>query len=115
MKNKFAPEFLNRIGSIVYFESLNEDAVRKISDLNIDRLIKDIENEIEISVIVDESLREHVASNGFDPEYGARPIQRAITDLIEDNLTDYIFDNDPKKGAAVSMGYNKEEDKVIVK
>ena len=115
MKNKFAPEFLNRIGSIVYFESLNEDAVRKISDLNIDRLLKDIENEIEISVTVEESLREHVASNGFDPEYGARPIQRAITDLIEDNLTDYIFDNDPKKGAAVSMGYNKEEDKVIVK
>lgn len=110
MKRVFPPEFINRIGGIVMFEKLDEEAVRKIADLNINKLIKDIA-ELGYTVTVDETLRHQVATAGFDIEYGARPIQRAITDLIEDAFTDYLFDSEPELGAKLVMKF--EDDKVI--
>jgi ATP-dependent Clp protease ATP-binding subunit ClpC len=111
MKKVFPPEFINRIGSIVMFDKLDEEAVRKIADLNINKLVREI-GELGYKLTVDESLRHQVATAGFDPEYGARPIQRAITDLIEDSFTDYLFDSEPELGAELIMNYL--EDKVIV-
>ena len=111
MKDKFPPEFINRIGGIIMFEKLDEEAVRKIADLNIDKLVREI-GELGYKLIVDESMRHQVATAGFDPEYGARPIQRAITDLIEDTFTDYLFDSEPKLGAELVLKYT--EDKAVI-
>jgi ATP-dependent Clp protease ATP-binding subunit ClpC len=111
MKDKFPPEFINRIGSIIMFDKLDEEAVRKIADLNIDKLVREI-GELGYKLTVDESMRHQVATAGFDPEYGARPINRAITDLIEDTFTDYLFDSEPKLGAELILKF--EEDKAII-
>ena len=111
MKDKFPPEFINRIGGIIMFDKLDEEAVRKIADLNIDKLVREI-GELGYKLTVDESMRHQVATAGFDPEYGARPINRAITDLIEDTFTDYLFDSEPKLGAELVLKF--EEDKAII-
>jgi ATP-dependent Clp protease ATP-binding subunit ClpC len=57
---------------------------------------------------------DYIASEGFDPEYGARPLKRAIQRLVEDVLTEEIIQSNPSKGSKLSLTYNKEEDKMIV-
>lgn len=92
LKKKFAPEFLNRLDSIIYFNSLNEDDMRKIIKLEINKSVKRFE-EIGYEIVYDESAVEHILSQiKNETDYGARPIIRAVQNEIEDPLTDIILD-----------------------
>ena len=113
LKNKFAPEFINRLDEIIYFKDLGKEEILKIVDLELVKTVKraaDIGYPTEIT----ETLKEHLVEVGYDPKYGARPLKRAIQRWVDDIITDYIIENNPKEGTKFLMDYNKEEEKSFV-
>lgn len=98
LKNKFPPEFLNRLDDIIYFNPLNEDDIKKIIKLEIGKFEKKLEN-IGYTVSYDDNVIEFIFNIVNDEkEYGARPIIRAIQDTIEDKLTDALLSGDFENG-----------------
>lgn len=87
----FAPEFLNRFSSIILFLPLSQQSVRQISRLLLDDLAARLQAEKGINIVVDDVLVEAVAQAGFDPYFGARPIHRAIEELVENKIADLII------------------------
>jgi ATP-dependent Clp protease ATP-binding subunit ClpC len=113
LKKTFAPEFLNRIDDIITFNSLEREEITKIITLEVDKLksrVRDLEYELELT----QGALDVIVDNGFDPQYGARPLKRAIQRYVEDVLTEEIIANNPDKGSKLILDYNKEEDKMIV-
>jgi len=113
LKKTFSPEFLNRIDDIVTFNSLSKENIYQIIDIEVGGLIervKGLEYELELT----NTLRDYIVEKGFDPEYGARPLKRAIQRYIEDVLTEEIIKINPEKGSRLLMDYDKESDKVQV-
>ncbi len=90
LKEAFRPEFLNRLDKIIFFHPLTQEDVRKIVDIQVDKLLIRLTKENVLLNITDEA-RNFIAQVGFDPEFGARPIRRAITDHIEDPLSETIL------------------------
>ena len=92
LKKRFAPEFLNRLDSIIYFNSLNEESLKKIVNLEIDKSVKRFKD-IGYEISYDDTLIEHIFEKIKDEsDYGARPIIRAVQNEMEDPLTDVILD-----------------------
>ncbi len=113
LKKTFAPEFLNRIDDVITFNSLEREEITKIISLEVDKLknrVKDLEFELELT----DSALDVIVENGFDPQYGARPLKRAIQRYVEDVLTEEIISNNPEKGSKLLLDYNKEDDKMFV-
>ena len=113
LKKTFAPEFLNRIDDVITFNSLEREEITKIISLEVDKLknrVKDLEYELELS----EEALNVIVDNGFDPQYGARPLKRAIQRYVEDVLTEEIITNNPEKGSKLLLDFNKEDDKMFV-
>ena len=113
LKKKFAPEFLNRIDDVVMFNSLVKEDINKIIEIELEKLVTRVQ-EMEYTLDITSEAVDYIASEGFDPEYGARPLKRAIQRLVEDVLTEEIIQSSPMKGSKLSLSYNKEEDKMIV-
>ena len=111
LKKEFRPEFLNRIDEIIVFKQLEEKEIEQIVDLMIKSSIERLKDR-EITVEVTDELKKHIAKKGFDQAYGARPLRRAIQNLIEDKLAEEILDGNIKDGDKVTLTY--EEDKVKV-
>ncbi len=93
LQKTFRPEFINRVDDIVMFNGLEESQIEKIVDIQINELMKRIE-ETGISVKITPAARKHLAKIGFDPMFGARPLKRAIQKNIEDPLADRILDSE---------------------
>ncbi len=98
----FKPEFLNRIDHVVVFKALSQNDIRKIIDLQLELLNKRLAEQ-NISIEFDRSAKELLVSEGYDPKYGARPLRRAITNLIEDKLASEILDGLIKPGDRVKV------------
>jgi ATP-dependent Clp protease ATP-binding subunit ClpC len=98
MKNFFSPEFLNRIDDIVIFNSLKEDEIEKIANIELVRL-KNRLLEMKYDISFDENIIKYISKNGFDELYGARPLKRAIQDKLEDFISDEVL-----KGTIVEGG-----------
>jgi len=113
LKKKFAPEFLNRIDDVVMFNSLNKEDINKIIGIEIERLVERVQK-MEFELEITEGAVEYIASQGFDPEYGARPLKRAIQKYVEDVLTEEIIQQNPEKMSKLLLDYNKEDDKMVV-
>ena len=113
LKNKFAPEFINRLDEIIYFKDLGKEEILKIVDLELVKTIKRA-SDIGYPTEITETLKEHLVEVGYDPKYGARPLKRAIQRWVDDIITDYIIENNPKEGTKFLMDYNKEEEKSFV-
>ncbi len=109
LKEFFKPEFLNRIDEIIVFKPLSKDDLRKIVDIQLNKVKERLLNR-GINVIFDENVKEILIEKGFDPEYGARPLQRVIQKLILDPLAQKIIANQIKKGHKLvfSLDSNKE-------
>lgn len=97
LNKRFAPEFLNRIDKIVTFNQLKKQDIRKITDLELSKLDKRLEN-LNIRVKYSDEARDFVADKGFDPKLGARPLKRAIAQYIEEMITDGIISGEVKPG-----------------
>jgi ATP-dependent Clp protease ATP-binding subunit ClpC len=109
LKNKFAPEFINRIDDIIYFKDLGKNEILKIVDLELTKTIKRA-SDIGYPTEITDTLKEHLVEVGYDPKFGARPLKRAIQRWVDDVVTDYIIENNPDEGTKFNIDYNKEDD-----
>ena len=101
LKNTFRPEFLNRLDEIIVFNRLTDADIQKIASL----LLADLQKRIEalgVQITFDPSLVSFIAEKGFDPVYGARPLRRAITSLVEDSFSEAMLEGKIKAGDAVT-------------
>lgn len=110
VKKNFRPEFINRIDDIIVFHSLTEDHISKIVVIMAQDLVKRLEK-LEIKLEMSEDAIKLIAKSGFDLEYGARPLKRAIQKELEDKLSEYILKGSIKKGSTVVV---KAQDNNIV-
>lgn len=113
LKKKFAPEFLNRVDDIIMFNALDKEDINKIIDIEMKTLIDRV-SLMEFDLEVSKLASEYIAEKGFDSEFGARPLKRAIQKYVEDTLTEEIIQTNPEKGSKLLLDYNKDEDKMFV-
>jgi ATP-dependent Clp protease ATP-binding subunit ClpC len=111
MKNFFSPEFLNRIDDIITFNSLKEDDIKKISEIEIKKLIKRL-NEMNYKIAYDQSIVDYISKVGYDEMYGARPLKRAIQDKIEDLVSEEVLKGNVKEGTSYKVIVDGEEIKL---
>lgn len=114
LKKTFAPEFLNRIDDIITFNSLSKENINSIIDIELEGLVNRVKN-LEFNLELTDNIRNLIVDKGFDPDYGARPLKRAIQKYIEDNLTEEIIKSSPEKGSRLVIDYDKEDETVKVK
>ena len=114
LKRTFSPEFLNRIDDVVIFNSLDQDDIFKIIDITLKDLYARLEGR-DYSLILTEEAKKFVSEKGFDPQFGARPLHRAIQKYIEDPLAEFILNENPAAGCVLEALMNKEGDALIIK
>ena len=112
LNKTFSPEFLNRIDEIVTFDTLDDAALRTITDLEVDKLIQRLGN-IGIEVTVDEASRAYISRKGYDPQYGARPLKRAVQTYLEDELGEILIEDAPQAGEVIRVTLSEDTDKLL--
>tara|TARA_A100001037_G_scaffold227637_1_gene205619 strand:+ start:3082 stop:5088 length:2007 start_codon:yes stop_codon:yes gene_type:complete len=113
LKNKFSPEFLNRLDEIILFDQLSEESILKIVDVELLDLV-DRMHEIEIKIELDKSAKKFLAEQGYEPAYGARPLKRAIQLHVEDLIADAIISKKVKKGDSIKIIKDPKTDKLSI-
>ena len=114
LNKTFSPEFLNRIDEIVTFDTLNDSALRTIADLEVDKLISRLAA-LDIKVEVADEARAYISRKGYDPQYGARPLKRAVQTYLEDELAEMLVEEAPADNQRISVTYSSEKDKLELK
>ena len=114
LKNSFRPEFLNRIDESIVFHSLAKDELHEIVKLMVNAIVKRLKD-LDIHVKVTPAAVDVIAKAGFDPEYGARPIRRAIQKEIEDKLSEEMLSGTVKYGDSVTIGARNGEIRISVR
>ena len=102
LKEAFRPEFINRIDEVIVFDKLTDGDIRKIADKMIGTVSKRIA-ELGVNVKFEESAIDYLAREGTDPVYGARPLRRTITHLVEDSFATGMLEGKFAKGDSVSV------------
>ncbi|MDA3867863.1 MAG: ATP-dependent Clp protease ATP-binding subunit [Salinivirgaceae bacterium] len=114
LKNAFAPEFINRLDDVIMFNALDKAAIHKIIDIELQGLFTRTEElgyKLELSV----PAKEFIANKGFDQQYGARPLKRAIQKYLEDEMAELILKSDLKEGDTIKASFSKKEEKIEFK
>ena len=114
LSKQFAPEFLNRLDEIITFDQLDLPAITSIVDLELKSLVKRVEN-LGYHFQMTDKAKEFVASKGYDVQFGARPLKRAIQNYVEDGLCDLLMEGNLKPGATISIGKNPKKDELTFK
>ena len=115
VKQLFRPEFLNRIDEIIVFHPLNEDNMKKIVGLMCKEVVQRAKEQLEITLIVRDSVKKHIVETGSDKKYGARPLRRAVQSQLEDKLAEALLNGEIKRGDHVEAGISKKEIKFAVR
>ncbi|MEI5986148.1 MULTISPECIES: ATP-dependent Clp protease ATP-binding subunit [Sphingobacterium] len=113
LKRAFAPEFLNRIDDVIVFNSLNKDHIFKIIDIELKSLFARIEA-LGHPINLTEKAKNHIAEKGYDSNFGARPLKRAIQKYLEDPIAEEILKGDLKNGDTILVDYNEEKQEIVV-
>lgn len=108
LAHQFAPEFLNRLDEIITFDQLDNTAIRKIVDIELSRLFKRI-NDMGCAVEISDEAKTLLANKGYSPQYGARPLKRAIQTYIEDVLCELLLSDDKKPGTTISIDVDGDD------
>ena len=111
LKKQFRPEFINRIDETIVFHKLDDEDIKQIINLMLDKVIKRLEEQ-KIKIEIDDSIKELVFKKGVDKEYGARPLRRAIQNLIEDEIADGIISEKIK--AEIPARLVSKDDKIYI-
>ncbi|MFN8319506.1 MAG: ATP-dependent Clp protease ATP-binding subunit [Saprospiraceae bacterium] len=114
LKKTFSPEFLNRIDDVVIFNSLEKSHIFQIIDISLKDLLKRLSS-LDFHLELSDEVKNFVAEKGFDPNFGARPLNRAIQKYIEDPLAEFILSENPEQGSKLLAELDKDNDKIIVK
>jgi ATP-dependent Clp protease ATP-binding subunit ClpC len=113
LKKTFSPEFLNRIDDVMVFNSLGREEIFKIIDNALASLTKRLDN-MRMTLTLTEEAKDFVAEKGFDPQFGARPLHRAIQKFIEDPLAEFILSESPGEDSALEANLNAEKDGILI-
>jgi ATP-dependent Clp protease ATP-binding subunit ClpB len=108
LKKFFRPEFINRIDEIIVFRKLNKDDIKKIIDIQLERINARFADK-KIKVVFDESIKEYLVKVGYDETFGARPLKRAIQKEVLDKIAVHIISNKIKEGDTVIVKYNEKD------
>ena len=108
LNKAFAPEFLNRIDDIIMFDSLDKEAIFKIIDIELDGFYKRI-TALGYNLTITEAAKNFIAERGYDPQFGARPLKRAIQKYIEDLLAEFIIDGEFNEGVTITVDLDAEK------
>ncbi len=111
LKKQFRPEFINRIDEIIVFHKLNDDDIKQIIDIMLKQVQDRMKNQ-DINIEIEDSVKELIAKKGIDTNYGARPLKRAIQNLLEDKIAEEILDGNIKPNKKVKL--SAEEEKIVV-
>lgn len=113
LNKSFAPEFINRLDEIITFDQLDLDALTRIIDIELKGLYTRVEN-IGYKLVIDEEAKRFVATKGYDVQFGARPLKRAIQNNLEDGISELILGSDMTEGNTIKVGYDKEKDAIAM-
>ena len=108
LKHTFRPEFLNRIDEIIVFHKLQKEDLTKIVDIMLEALSEKLKEQ-DITISFSEEAKKYLTKEGFDEEFGARPLRRAITKTIEDKLSEEILKENVKKGDNIEVSVLEDE------
>ena len=111
LSKQFSPEFLNRLDEIITFDQLDLEAIKKIIDVELKGLYKRIEA-LGYTVDLSEEARQFVAEKGYDVQFGARPLKRAIQNYIEDGISELIVNGDIKPGTTIHITKEEQQDEL---
>ena len=114
LSKQFAPEFLNRLDEIITFDQLDLPAIKKIIDIELKDLFARIDS-LGYKLSITDKAKEFVATKGYDVQFGARPLKRAIQNYIEDGVCERILSGDIKEGDTISIGKNPNKDELTFK
>ena len=114
MKRTFSPEFLNRIDDVIIFNSLSKEDIFKIIDILMKGVMKRLQN-LGFTLELAEDAKNFIADKGYDTQFGARPLHRAIQKYLEDPLAEEILNMTIKPGDTMMAELNKEEGKIFFK
>jgi ATP-dependent Clp protease ATP-binding subunit ClpC len=109
LNKTFAPEFLNRVDDIVIFDQLSKESIVKIIDIELKKVFERIE-QTEYKVELTDAAKEFLITKGYDVQYGARPLKRALQKYVEDEIAGIIIRDGVRKGETITLDYDKEED-----
>jgi ATP-dependent Clp protease ATP-binding subunit ClpB len=108
LKRHFRPEFLNRVDDVIIFQSLDESELARIVDIQLGRLEKRLAQQ-NLMLDVDKSAKSLLAKEGYDPQFGARPLKRAIQEHLLDPLATKLLEGDFKPGERIKVGTSNGE------
>ena len=114
LSKQFSPEFLNRLDEIITFDQLDLEAIKKIIDIELKELIARI-HQLGYDLHITDKAKEFVATKGYDIQFGARPLKRAIQTYIEDGVCDLLLNSDIEKGAVINVTKNSNKDELVFK
>ena len=112
LSRQFAPEFLNRLDEIITFDQLDLNAIKRIIDIELGGLFKRVES-LGFHLDISEEAKEFVATKGYDVQFGARPLKRAIQNYIEDGLCERILGGDIPFGATIHISKNPDDEQLV--
>lgn len=108
LAHQFAPEFLNRLDEIITFDQLDNTAIRKIVDIELSRLFKRI-NDMDYAVEISDEAKTLLANKGYSPQYGARPLKRAIQTYIEDVLCELLLSDEKRTSKTIAIDVDGDD------
>jgi len=114
LKRTFAPEFLNRVDDVIVFNSLGKEQIFKIIDIELKTLFTRIEG-LGYSIKLTDAAKDYIADKGFDSNFGARPLKRAIQKYLEDPVAEEILKGELVEGSTLEVDFDKEKDEIQVK
>lgn len=114
LKRTFSPEFLNRIDDVVIFNSLSREHIHQIIDITLQDLYKRMMT-MGFALTLSEEAKDFVAEKGFDPQFGARPLHRAIQKYIEDPLAEFILNENPAEGSHLEANLDEEKKELVIR
>ena len=113
LKANFSPEFLNRVDDVIYFNSLGKDEIIKIIEIELKKVIRRVQD-LGIEIHVTDKAKEHLAEAGWDANYGARPLKRALQKHVEDLLAEEILNQTLPQGSVVDLDYDDLKEEVVI-
>ena len=114
LKKTFAPEFLNRVDDVMVFNVLEKEHIHQIIDIELDKLYSRIED-IGYTLTLTDKAKDYIADKGFDKDYGARPLKRAIQKYVEDALAEEIINSNLSEGDTISIDLDSKTNELKIK
>ena len=112
LKKAFSPEFLNRLDDIIVFNSLKREHIHEIIDISLSHLTKRI-GDLGYKIELSKKAKDFVAEKGYDPQFGARPLNRAIQKYLEDPIAEEILKGELAEGDILKVDFNTKDNKLV--